>query len=419
MPARPSLEERLKRVMSPTLSAPSPLRTSTSPTPGLRELSRSPTVDTVSPRLGLRETSNSPALHAITPLPGHQQGPSQSPVVHSPPRPIHHQRAYTYDFDERARSEEGSGSEDGSESESDGAPEPLQAPIAQAARSPVSANFDFAKHGVDIAEMDMRSALDRLVDDVSIAGGVEPSQADHSLDPLRDQSMTSTAEGEVSMGEMTADGHGLLSSLTDAAGDSRSPVRGNEPSLVHSSSMPTLPGPSAMQRQSSTEEEEDDSEDAISEDEQPPSPTPKIDVAPRHEFSSRPPPVPPKTPEKPQMSARQAREEMIREKRREARARESGEYFVPPRRDAAGNLMEESPASKRKSGNRPSGRRSMSMGDVNETLEVAETPVDTRRRISELKKQKGGVLGMMLQDEDFQSSVERELKRNDKNGKKV
>ena len=402
--AKPSLEERLKRVVSPALSALSSLRTSTSP--ALQGTSHSPAFS-VSPRPGFHEASDSPALQAISPR-ANQRELSRSPAVVSPPRPAHHQRAYTYDFDERPLPLP--------EFEDESEPEE---PHAKESRSPVSANFDFAKPGVDIAEMDMRSALDRLVDDVSIAGGVEPSQAEHSMDRLHDQSMTSTAEGEASMGEMTADGHGLLSSLTEP----KSPIARAELSLGHSSSMPTMS--SAMPRQSSSE----GTEDYGSDEDEPMAVDIEVPTRPSHsasDFSSQQaPPVPPKTPEKPQKSARQAREEMIRERRREARARESGEYFVPPRRDAAGNLMDESPASRRRSGGnrRPSARRSMSTGDVKQAFDedgdVNEMPVDARRRVSQLKKQKGGVLGMTLQDEDFQSSIERELKRKDKDGKKV
>ena len=47
-----------------------------------------------------------------------------------------------------------------------------------------------------------------------------------------------------------------------------------------------------------------------------------------------------------------------------------------------------------------------------------ETP-EARRRISELKKQRGGILGMPVQDADVTDSIERELKRKNKDGKKV
>ncbi len=69
-------------------------------------------------------------------------------------------------------------------------------------------------------------------------------------------------------------------------------------------------------------------------------------------------------PAKEGMSARQQREEMIREKRREQKLRDSGEFYIPPRRDLAGKLVDDSPAARRHSGGRPSNRRSLSTGDA-------------------------------------------------------
>ena len=109
--------------------------------------------------------------------------------------------------------------------------------------------------------------------------------------------------------------------------------------------------------------------------------------------------------------------------------RESGEYFVPPRRDASGKLIDESPASKRKSGQRPSAGRSMSTGDAEDLLrEVCILPVpesspsntrsqgtSTQRRVSVLRHRRGGVLGVDLEDGDgiLSASIQRELRKRD------
>lgn len=217
--------------------------------------------------------------------------------------------------------------------------------------SPMASSFDFGKPGVDIAEMDMRSALDRLVDDVSIAGGVEP--ANDRMAP--EQSGFAVSSGDVSLAETEL----ITEESTELLANLRESLRG------HGDSTPALPHP--MQRSHTAPNPTIPSG----------SPSPffpdvgvDLDFGDRSEVyeeeQSLPPPLPPKTPEK---TARQIREEMIKEKRRIARGRESGEYFVPPRRDAAGNLIEESPASKRHSAGRPKARRSMSMGEVEEYME--------------------------------------------------
>ena len=65
--------------------------------------------------------------------------------------------------------------------------------------SPLAPSFNFDTPGVDIAEMDMRSALDRLVDDVSSVGGAEGVKPDISALPELDRSALVMSSGEVSL----------------------------------------------------------------------------------------------------------------------------------------------------------------------------------------------------------------------------
>lgn len=307
-PARPPLEERLRRALSPTLSQPSPLR----PTPPL---------SVPSPKLSSAAVSQSASpLPAPVPLAPRGQLSLDAMTVQTSPRPEMQSRAQLFDA---------------------------------APQSPFAPSFDFDRPGVDIAEMDMRSALDRLVDDVSIAGGVEGVKPSMAID----QSLLAASSGEVSLAEtelITEESTELLANLRESLrghGRTASAPAAQAMERTYSAPEPSMPhrSPAAM------------------------IPSPRVETSfaysPRYEaeeVSPVPPPVPPKTPEK---SARQAREEMIKEKRRIARGRESGEYFVPPRRDATGKLLEESPASKRYSQGRPSARRSMSMGELEDYVD--------------------------------------------------
>ena len=215
-------------------------------------------------------------------------------VQDRPTRPDLHLRAHTYDFNGR----------------------PL---------TPVSANFDFNQPGVDIA--DMRSALDRLVDDVSATGVNISAKVNHST--------ATTSDGDISMAEtelITEESGELLANLKES-------LRG-KPSA--SQSFGNVAGPSL-----------------------PSTFVPNSTAQPGTVSNGSPPPPPP--PKDKGKSARQEREELIKERRRQARARDSGEY-IPPRRDAAGNLLEGSPASRRRSGGRPSARRSLSTGDADDLM---------------------------------------------------
>ena len=235
--------------------------------------------------------------------------------------------------------------------------------------TPLSATFDLNQPGVDIA--DMRSALDRLVQDV---GGPDASDANVSANNSRPD----RSDGDISMAETelcTEESSELLANLK--ASFSSGPLP-----LQRMSTAPAAPSlPSTLL----------------------PSFTPQSRSA---SGGSIPPAPPPKENGK---SARQMREELIREKRREARARDSGE-FIPPRRDAAGNLLEGSPSHRRMSSGRPSARRSLSTGDAEDLLSNQDA---ARRRVSVLRNQRGGVLGGLLEDEEapLTDSIERELRR--------
>lgn len=389
--SRPSLEERLKRALSPSLPAPAPVRPAVVP-------SASP-------------APPSPVGPSHGPAAVHQPPVEGLPIIRdapiaTPPRVGQHGRSYTYDFDER----------------------PPSTPAKMVpSRSPVSSSFDFNKPGVDIGEMDMRSALDRLVDDVSIASGVEPSSVGKAS---RSRADPETQDGDVSMTDtepITEESTELLAYLKES-------VRG-KPAFQRSGTAPTPAVPTT-----STPEQPPISRSVSEVSMMGGSST--AGLLKRNVFATSetlaesddddgmetevPPPPPPKTPEK---SARQAREEMIKEKRKEARMRESGEYFVPPRRDASGKLIDESPASKRKSGQRPSAGRSMSTGDAEDLLrEVCILPVpesspsntrsqgtSTQRRVSVLRHRRGGVLGVDLEDGDgiLSASIQRELRKRD------
>ena len=226
-----------------------------------------------------------------------------------------------------------------------------QSPSLKSTQRPISAMIDFSQPGVDIAEMDMRSALDRLVDDVSIAGGVEPPTSANVS--TRDRSGVSVSDGDLSMAEsemITEESMELLASLRES-------VRGAPqlPELSIPENLPLSRAASGIAHVAST-----------------PGAGPVPVLVLNTELSPPPPPVPPKspaTPTTPGKSARESRDEMIREKRREARARESGEYFVPPRRDAAGNLLDESPDRRRRSSGRPKPRRSLSTGVAEDLMD--------------------------------------------------
>lgn len=198
---------------------------------------------------------------------------------------------------------------------------------------PVSQSF--CPPGVDIA--DMRSALDRLVEDVKTNAAASHDQANMSgISQV-------TSEGDISMAETE-----LLSNEgcpADVAMYASLPEPQFEPQPQHierAATAPIIPLPSSF------------------------SETPLTDLPTSLGDSPPPPPVPAKP--KNGKTARQEREEIIKEKRRLARARDSGE-FVPPRRDAGGNLMEASPKAKKLIGmGRPSRRRSMSTGDAEDLL---------------------------------------------------
>lgn len=221
----------------------------------------------------------------------------------------------------------------------------------QAVGTPVSATFDFTQPGMDIADMDMRSALDRLVDDVNSSRAMDVDGADavptkevsHSR---ADRSNLTISDGDVSVADteiLSEEGSGLLSNLPASMSTKERPTLGRAGtapvlSLPSTFDAPVVPGSRVASNASV-----------------PPSPPPKDGGAGNGK------------------SARQQREELIREKRREARARDSGEY-VPPRRDGGGNLLEleGSPASRRAaaSGGRPSARRSLSTGDAEDLMSV-------------------------------------------------
>lgn len=237
--------------------------------------------------------------------------------------------------------------------------------------TPLSATFDFNHPGVDIA--DMRSALDRLVQDV---GGRDVS--DMNASASANNSRPDRSDGDISMAETelcTEESTELLAPLKASLSERPLPMRRN-------ATAPTAPSlPSTLL----------------------PSFTPQSRSA---SGGSIPPAPPPKESGK---SARQEREELIKEKRREARARDSGE-FIPPRRNAAGNRLDGSPATRRRSSGRPSARRSLSTGDAEDMLSNQDA---ARRRVSVLKNQRGGVLGVPLEDEEdpLTDCIERELKR--------
>lgn len=312
-PTRPSLEERLKRALSPAISAPAPLR----PTPPLSV--SSPKLSSVLPSL-----STSP-LPSPIPIMVEGRHNFDTATTHASQRPEMHTRAHTIDV---------------------------------GTRSPLAPSFNFDKPGVDIAEMDMRSALDRLVDDVSSVGGAEGRKPDIIGLPELDRSALAMSSGEVSLAETEL----ITEESTELLANLRESLRGHGRTASAPASQP-------MQRASTAPELYMSSESPMHTIHAPRIDTelaasPRIEV---EDASPIPPPVPPKTPQK---SARQAREEIIKEKRRVARGRESGEYFVPPRRDVSGNLLEESPASKRYSASRrPSTRRSMSMGEIEDYMD--------------------------------------------------
>ncbi|KAL5504663.1 BUD4 [Sanghuangporus vaninii] len=368
--SRPPLEERLKRALSPSLPAPAPVRPSVVP-------SASP-------------APPSPAGPSHGPAPVPQPPVEGLPItrdapISSPPRVGQHGRARTYDFDER----------------------PPSAPAKiVSSRSPVSSSFDFNRPGVDIGDMDMRSALDRLVDDVSIASGVEPSVGNNS----RAKVDVAPQEGDVSM----TDTELITEESTELLANLRESVRGKPP-LQRSGTAPppNMPTTSTPERPPISRSVSEVSmmggssaagllKQTVFATSEPFAESDDMDT-------DVPPPLPPKTPEK---SARQTREEMIKEKRKEARMRESGEYFVPPRRDASGKLIDESPASKRRSGQRPSAGRSMSTGDAEDILNESAS---AQRRVSVLRHRRGGVLGVDLDDDDgmLSDSIQRELKKRD------
>lgn len=387
---RPSLEERLKRALSPALVAPSPMRPavvpSTSPAPP--SPAAAPAQSAVSPPP--RPQSHDISHTRFSPRESVHDAPSAS----SPLRVGRHGRSYTYDFDERPPSA------------------PAKIAPAPAQLSPMAPSFDFGQPGVDIAEMDMRSALERLVDDVSIAGGGTVAGSvrsnrlsmDMGMEVDMDNSGATQSDGDASMAGTTetvdTENTELLAYLRDDGGERERP----HVQRAGTAPLPALPATSTPDRPPQSR-----SVSAVSiagggegEDLTPlipgsapsnsnansnanPNPIPisaPAPLRPTHRdqaglglgagpSSSRLPQAPPLPPKSPEKSARQVREEMIREKRRQARARESGEYFVPPRRDAAGNLMEESPASRRKSGElrpRMVSGRSMSTGDAEDLL---------------------------------------------------
>lgn len=205
--------------------------------------------------------------------------------------------------------------------------------------TPVSATFDLHQPGVDIA--DMRSALDRLVEDVSKTEGI-PTGTPNTTSRL-DRSNLTMSDGDYSLAEtdlVTEESTELLANLKGS-------LRGKGKAAVIERSS-TVSGPSLPSTFS---------------------PEFSLPVSRVASTGSIPPQLPPKE-SNIGKTARQEREELIKEKRREARLRDSGEYFVPPKRNAKGTLLDLSPASKRHSlGNeRPSRRRSLSTGDVEDLL---------------------------------------------------
>ncbi|THH07867.1 hypothetical protein EW145_g3090 [Phellinidium pouzarii] len=180
---RPTLEERLKRALSPT---PAPLQPSS--------------YASVSPG-GSYPTSKFPA-HVFAPTPtSAPTSPNDSRNIDDRTglmhlRPELQSRAHTFDF----------------------------ASHSSAHGSSIAASFDFSQPGVDIAEMDMRSALDRLVDDVSIAGGGERVNGVHSD---VNQSGVTVSSGDVSMADtelITEESTELLANLQESLRDRPSRV---------------------------------------------------------------------------------------------------------------------------------------------------------------------------------------------------
>ncbi|KAH8115290.1 hypothetical protein DFH11DRAFT_1854440 [Phellopilus nigrolimitatus] len=349
---RQPLKERLKRAFSPPLIAPAPIRppltSSASPTPA-SPAPASPSAASLGLTNSISASASGTHIHAPQP---------QSSSMFS--RPELHDRAHTVDFDD----------------------EFPPVPPPPLASTPLSATFDFSQPGVDIAEMDMRSALDRLVDDVSIAGGGERV----NTSAQGDRSGATTSDGDISMAETEL----ITEESTELLANLRGSLRAKPSTVPVPQRAGAAPSPARPETQ-------------------PPFLSPQSRTV--SSASIVPPPPPPKSPGK---SARQAREEMIKEKRKQARARDSGEYFVPPRRDAAGNLIEESSARRRSSG-RPSARRSLSTGDAEDILDDGPA---SQRRVSVLKHQRGGVLGMTVDEAPLTESIERELKSLDDPKKK-
>ncbi|KLO11072.1 hypothetical protein SCHPADRAFT_855784 [Schizopora paradoxa] len=354
---RPTLEERLKRAVSP-LAATSPR--SESPNPS----SRIPVPVVVSP-------APSPVVAPPSPI------PSPAIATSTPDKKISSATSSTLQIKAHSHDAEG---------------RPLAA-------TPLSASFDFSQSGVG----EMRSALDRLVDEVSVntegmdddedmeteEQGGERSRGSATTAPMFIDRSFATSDGDASMAEtelITEESHELLAGL-------KSQMQGPPvlpPVLERMSSAPAAP--TAPSRPSTF--------------------TPASVPASRVPSTGS---IPPQVPAKDGMSARQQREEMIREKRREQKLRDSGEFFIPPRRDLAGKLVdvESSPASRRHSGGRPSKRRSLSTGDAED---LGSSSATAQRRVSILKNQLGGVLGMAIEDEEDQltDSIERELQKMDK-----
>jgi hypothetical protein len=218
--------------------------------------------------------------------------------------------------------------------------------IADIPDRPLSASF-CPPPGVDIA--DMRSALDRLVEDVK-------SNAESDLEEDNDERANKsnisnvTSEGDVSMAETEIIDNEDAQTAEAEAEPVPHPASHTfeERPVERTATAPTLSLPDSFS-----------------------SFRPDSPASPALSHNSIPPPLPAKdsapAPPKNGKSARQEREDMIKERRRQLRARESGE-FVPPRRDPAGNLLEASPKAQRIASEighgRPSRRRTMSTGDA-------------------------------------------------------
>ncbi|TDL23072.1 hypothetical protein BD410DRAFT_769511 [Rickenella mellea] len=274
--------------------------------------------------------------------------------------------------------------------------------------------FDFGQPGVEIA--DMRSALDRLVDDVnrdtggtaSVGGGnsfrLSQSKTRHGADKGKkraeevdletpDISMADTEATEETEDEdsMDIDGPGVIVKAEHAR---KAVARANTAPALG------LSLPSSFDLN--------------------PQPVSRVASA----ASTFAPAVPSKDTTSHDTDAIKMREEQIREHRRRAKAKEMGE-FMPPRRDSGGNLMEFDTSGELKGVKamrlgvgRPSARRSLSTG-VAEDLMSAQP--GAQRRVSALMNQRGGVLGMPIEDAEdpLSDSIERALRKYDDGADKM